>query len=145
MIYHSGYMPHVSRKKLKKKVFIKIGEQLSDTIAKANSARELKWIFKELVTPTERIMLAKRLAIILMLEKGYSFDIIQKTLKVTPQTIVRFWKISKQSSYKPIIKEISTDKTRRNFWQELEENILLGMPPRGRQWQLMRRVMSKHF
>ena len=145
MIYHSGYMPHVSRKKLKKKVFIKIGEQLSDTIAKANSAQELKWIFKELVTPTERIMLAKRLAIILMLERGYSFDIIQKTLKVTPQTIVRFWKISKQSSYKPILKEISAGKIKRNFWQELEENILLGMPPRGRQRQLMHRVMSKNF
>ena len=138
-------MPHVSKKKLKKKIFIKIGEQLSDTIAKANSARELRWVFKELITPTERIMLAKRLAIMLMLEKGYSFNIIQRTLKVTPQTIVRFWKITKQSSYKPVIKEISANKTKSSFWQELEELILLGMPPRGRQWQLMRRVAAKHL
>lgn len=137
-------MPHVSRKKLKKKIFIKIGEQLSNTIAKANSARELKWIFKELITPTERVMLAKRLAIILMLERGYSLDIIQKTLKVTPQTIVRFWKMTKYSLHKPIIKEISSNKAKRDFWQELEKLILLGMPPRGRQWQLMRRVMNQH-
>jgi len=137
-------MPHVSRKKLKKKVFIKIGEQLADTIAKANSARELRWVFKELITPTERVMLAKRLAIILMLERGYSFDIIQKTLKVTPQTIVRFWKITKQSSHKLVIKEISSNKAKKDFWQELEKLILLGMPPRGRQWQLMRRIAAKH-
>src|SRR3989344_7905171 len=113
-------MPHVSRKKLKKKVFIKIGEQLADTIAKANSARELRWVFKELITPTECVMLAKRLAIILMLERGYSFDIIQKTLKVTPQTIVMFWKITKQSSHKLVIKEISSGKKKRGFWQELK-------------------------
>lgn len=138
-------MPHVSRKKLKKKVFIKIGEQLSNTIAKANSVRELKWIFKELITPTERVMLAKRLAIILMLERGYSIDIIQKTLKVTPQTIIRFWKMTKHSLYKPIIKEISDNKAKGDFWQELEKLILLGMPPRGRQWQLMRRVAAKHL
>ena len=138
-------MPHVSRKKLKKKVFIKIGEQLSSTIAKASSARELKWIFRELITPIERVMLAKRLAIILMLERGYSIDIIQKTLKVTPQTIVRFWKITKHSLYKPIIKEISNNKVKKDFWQELEKLILLGMPLRGKQWQLMRRVAAKHL
>ena len=137
-------MPHVSRKKLKKKVFIKIGEQLADTIVKANSARELRWIFKELITPTERVMLAKRLAIMLMLERGYSFNIIQKTLKVTPQTIVRFWKITKQGSHKPVIKEISFSKAKKDFWRELEKLILLGMPPRGRQWQLMRRIAAKH-
>lgn len=137
-------MPHVSRKKLKKKVFIKIGEQLSSTIAKANSTRELRWVFSELITPTERVMLAKRLAIILMLERGYSIDIIQKTLKVTPQTIVRFWKITKHSFYKPIIRKISSNKAKSDFWQELEKFVLVGMPPRGRQWQLMRRVAAKH-
>ncbi|KKT56850.1 MAG: hypothetical protein UW81_C0020G0015 [Candidatus Giovannonibacteria bacterium GW2011_GWC2_44_9] len=125
-------MPHVSRKKLKKKVFIKIGEKLSDTVAKANSAREVRWIFKELITPTECVMLAKRLAIILMLEKGHSFNTIQRTLKVTPQTIVRFWKITKQSLHKSVIKEISASKTKGDFWQELEKLILLGMSPRGR-------------
>ena len=145
MIYHSSYMPHVSKKKLKKKVFIKIGEQLSNTIIHANSPRELRWIFKELITPTERVMLAKRLAIILMIDKGYSFNTIQRTLKVTPQTLVRFWKITKQNSHKLVIKEISSGKTKSGFWQELEELILLGMPPRGRQWQLMRRVAAKYL
>ena len=80
-------------------------------------------------------MLAKRLAMILMLERGYSFSIIQKILKVTPQTIVRLWKITKQSSHKHIIS---------GFWQELEEIVFFGMPPRGRQRQFMRRIAAKH-
>ena len=136
-------MPHVSRKKLKKKVFIKIGDELSDIIARANSSNNLDWLFKELITSTERVMLAKRLAIFLMLEKKYSFRAIARTLKVTLQTVVRFWKKIKAPNYKPLLKRVEKNKSGGRFLQDLEKMILMGMPPRGKQWMLMRHVYNR--
>ena len=142
MIYHT-IMSHVSRRKLKKKVFVKIGDELSGIITKANSSNDINWLFKELITPTERIMLAKRLAIFLMLEKKYSYRAIERTLKVTQQTIVRFWKKTKEPGYKPLLRKIESNKGGKGFLQDLEKMILMGMPPRGRQWMMMRRAYNK--
>ena len=138
-------MPHVSKKKLKRKVFIKIGTQLADIINKANSSKEINWFLNELLTSTERIMLSKRLALMFMLKKGYPFRAIQKVLKVTPQTVLRFWHKTKKPSYRAFVKKISEDKTGKNFWEELEDILLLGMPSRsgvGR-WKAMERAMRK--
>lgn len=136
-------MPHVSRRKLKKKVFVRIGSELANIIVKVNSSQEINWLFKELITPTERVMLAKRLAIFLMLEKKYSFRTIERTLKVTLQTVVRFWKKTKDPSYKPLLRKVEQNKGGRGFLRDLEKMILVGMPPRGRQWMLMRRVYNR--
>ncbi|OGF63456.1 hypothetical protein A2926_00840 [Candidatus Giovannonibacteria bacterium RIFCSPLOWO2_01_FULL_44_40] len=135
-------MPHVSRKKLKKKVFVKIGEQLADRICKTSSPAEIRWFLNEILTRTEQIMLAKRLAIILMLRKRYSFRTIQKTLKVTPQTVLRFWRKTKKPSFQVIVNKISEDKGWGNFLEWLEAFLLVGMPPRsgpGR-WKAMERA-----
>lgn len=116
-------MTHVSQKRLKKKIFLKIGDELSSVIAKANSLHDINWLFKELITPTERIMLAKRLAILLMLEKKYSFRGIARTLKVTPQTVIRFWKKTQSPTYKPLLRMIKKNKSGRGFLQDLEKMI----------------------
>lgn len=143
MIYHSSNMPHVSKKKLKKKVFNRIGSELSDFILKTSSHDEINWVIKELLTPTERIMLSKRLALFLMLEKHYSFSVIQKTLKITPQTVVRFWKKAKEPGYRPLLQRVGKNKEGRGFLKDLESMILMGMPPRGKQWMLMRNTYNR--
>lgn len=137
-------MPHVSRKKLKRKVFVKIGEQFADIINKTSSPKEIGWFLNKLLTPTERVMLSKRLAIMFMLKKEYSFRVIQKTLKVTPQTVLRFWHKVKKPSYKAAIQKISENKHGKNFWKELEE-LLFFLPPKsgpGR-WKMAERAMSR--
>lgn len=119
-------MPHVSRRKLKKKVFAKINDQLADAVLETASLNELRWFFKELITPTEKIMLAKRLAAMMMLESGFSFSAIERALKITRQTIIRFWHKTKHSSYKPIAKIYFSGKSqaaRKNFWSELARYV----------------------
>lgn len=145
MIYHSDTMPHVSKNKLKKKTFLRIGTQLQEKIAKANSKSDINWFTEALLTPTEKIMMAKRLAIILMLEKGYPFWAIELTLKVTQQTIVRFWKKMK---LRPDLFKFKTENRGvgpkpSNFWKNLEEMFTI-LPPRGRQWEFMRHAITKH-
>lgn len=119
-------MPHVSQKQLKKKVFLKIISQFYYEVTKFKNEKEVKNFFEGILSDTERLMLAKRFAAVLMFQRGYSFYIIEKTLKLTRQTVIRFWrKLKKNKS--SLIQVKARDQ---NFWKILEEIIYFGLPPR---------------
>lgn len=125
-------MTHVSRKWVKKDVFERMTRQFIDTISELRTKQEIAGFVKELLTPTERIMLAKRLAVILMLEKGYPCRVIERTLKVSPSTSIRFWKMTKIQRFNFLTKDIKSKEAKRKFWEGIEELLRAGMPPRGR-------------
>lgn len=120
-------MSHVSQRKLKKKSFRRIADQLVRTISRLNSPRETECFLKELLTPTEQVMLAKRLSILFMLKHNVPFLYIEKMLKITPDTIARYQKRSKQKLYKTIAKNIMHKGAQQEFWNELQELFVLGM------------------
>ena len=93
-------MPHVSSRRVKKKVYKKLEDGLHDIFSKFSSRSDVSRLLGDLLTPTERLMISKRIAIILLLKKGYSFQAIQKTLKVTPFTVLRFWRMTKIGKFK---------------------------------------------
>lgn len=117
-------MPHVSRKKLKKKIYQKIGDQFVEFVLELKSSQDAKSFLTNLLTKIERIMLAKRLAVICMLMRGYSFEAIQHALQVSPATIDKFWKIIKQypNSFSLIRLRLETkSKSKFGFWKALED------------------------
>lgn len=124
-------MPHVSSKRVKKKVFNRISDELIATVSKLKGAQEIKGFLNELFTPTERVMLAKRLAAYLMIKRGYSFSVIEKTLKMSPSSLVRFWKVTKERHLTFIMKEVNRQKNNQKFWGEIESLLRMGLPPRG--------------
>lgn len=80
-------MPQVSKYLLEKQVKNRVFEVFWKTIAGLNTTPQVKEFFDELLTPTEKIMLAKRLAISILLYKKYSYEDIVDILKVSPSTI----------------------------------------------------------
>lgn len=52
-------------------------------------------------------MFSKRLAIIYMLTKGYSFDDIQETLRVSPSTIARLWSKIQRGDYVTVVQHFN--------------------------------------
>lgn len=82
----------VSGKKLDKdteqEVFNKLYQVLSDLRKPSN----VKEFLEDVLTPVERMVIAKRLAIVLYLEKGKSYDDIKKELKVSSATIASLQK-----------------------------------------------------
>ncbi|MBI2476415.1 MAG: hypothetical protein HYV67_04210 [Candidatus Taylorbacteria bacterium] len=124
-------MPHISKKKLKRKVFLKIHEELFRAIARARNSQKSSRLLAELLTPTERIMIAKRLAIIVMLHRGHSSYRIHTTLKVSPSTLTRFSRKFDEEAYRYIQSVFSSARSTQSggFWDELEKLILMGMPP----------------
>ena len=81
---------------------MRVSRQLINTIADNPSSRGRKILLKQLLTSTEQVMLAKRLALILMIQERYSYTTIGQILKMTPATIHRFWRQVKQNKFPAI-------------------------------------------
>jgi uncharacterized protein YerC len=81
-------MPHVSGRKLKKKTSDKIFKKLIRTFEDAHQHNFLAF-FNELFTDTEKKMLAKRLAIIFLLNKEIPQHRIVDVLHVSSSTVAR--------------------------------------------------------
>ncbi|MEX2052580.1 MAG: helix-turn-helix domain-containing protein [Candidatus Paceibacterota bacterium] len=82
-------MPHVSSKKLKKETLNKLNKKLLSTFGQASEDNDLYPLFQELFTYTEKIMLSKRLAIILLLSKEIPQHRIVDILRVSPSTVAK--------------------------------------------------------
>lgn len=82
-------MPHISSKKLSPKLTGKLFSKLITVLGKAQNQQSLSLITNELFTSTEKIMLAKRLAIILLLAKNIPQHRIVETLNVSPSTVAK--------------------------------------------------------
>ena len=138
-------MPHVSRRKLNKKVYQKIGDEFVQFVLELNSSSDAKSFLTNLLTKTEQIMLAKRLAVIGMLMKNYSFEAIQQTLQVSPATVDKFWKIIQQypNSFSLIHSKVeSKSKLKSGFWKILGdflESISIVKKGKKRKINIMRK------
>lgn len=137
-------MVRISAKKVRKDIYLKINEQFADFIGRMKTGKESRRFLQEFLTPAERIMFSKRLALICMLEHGYSFTAIRKSLKVSESTVVRLWKIFRQGKLPLLKSKIREEKARKEFWEKLEKVINAGLPPRGRgRWRNVYRMLRK--
>ena len=83
-------MPHVSPRKINHKVLEKIYKLLFSAVSSKNVSKKLQQdTFQELLTPTEKIMLGKRLSAISLLSQGKSEYRVGKLLKLSPTTVAK--------------------------------------------------------
>lgn len=79
-------MPHVSKKKIDKNTQKLIDDALLWVFSRLKG-NETEVIFRTLITPTERIMLGKRLGILYLLKEGQGETVVAETLKTTQPTV----------------------------------------------------------
>lgn len=91
-------MPHVSNKKLDKKIVKELDRHIFSIIHNAGSKTRVD-IFRELLTKTEKMMIAKRIGVIFLLRKGSSPYQISNTLGISPSTAERFQKKLQSNMY----------------------------------------------
>jgi len=82
-------MTHVSRFPIPKDVYFEILDELYWVLADVKKPEEMKSFLGDFFTKTERLMLAKRLALAGMIIQKYDTDIIKKVLHVSTGTIYR--------------------------------------------------------
>lgn len=143
-------MPQISRRFLQSKVQKKMDELLIELIGKCRSREEAAGFTAALLTPTEKTMIAKRLAITLMLLKGYSPGDIDDILKVSIATVYKVmgWMSTVDKGYLKLIQEfVEHDKRQQEdhdqALKEAQSNWII--PPRSdwsvikkKQWQKAR-------
>lgn len=111
-LVYDTHMPHISRKKLDKTAEHKLLQTLELVLAKITRVEEVDIFFLSLLTPTERVMLAKRLAIIILLNEGLPDSRIAEALNVTRITVsrLRYFSEARGEGYDLAIKILKNEK-----------------------------------
>jgi uncharacterized protein YerC len=120
-------MTHVSKRKIGIDTERRIVDAFMRAILSTNLARG-KARVRSILTPTERIMLAKRLAIITMLEHGHSYYRIMQTLNVSVSTIRRLDQRRTRGDFDPLCRVFNRNLS---FLDYLELFLAAGMPSIG--------------
>ncbi|OGG41532.1 hypothetical protein A2837_03465 [Candidatus Kaiserbacteria bacterium RIFCSPHIGHO2_01_FULL_46_22] len=126
-------MVRLNKSKLKEIELNKLYTQLDKSLS-GLSVDKVDMFLRELLGPEERMMLAKRIAIIVMLTHGYSFYRIADTLKVGLATASRLSKNLETGCYDNLLKLLRKNKTDYTALLNILENILSAggiMPSRG--------------
>lgn len=125
-------MSQVSKKPLSGDIERKIYSSLIEAIKLLKSDQEVDRFLYDLMTPTERVMIPKRLAIAVLWDKGWSQELICTTLNVSPSTVAWVSKMYQLSSgFKKVIEKLKHSEGTRAFWQDLE-NLLYRMSAPGK-------------
>lgn len=77
----------VSKQKLNRSIEKQVYSIWYQMLADLKSPEEVKTVMQDLLSETERQVVAKRIAIALFLDKGRSYENIKNTLKVSSATI----------------------------------------------------------
>lgn len=116
----------ISRRRLNKELEIYIFALFIKTIIDLRTQKDVADFIEDLLSPTEKVMLTKRLGIAILLSKGYTYDSIDETLKVSRPTInhVSYFLKHGNSGYQKVVDQIITAQKTEVFWDGLEDLLL---------------------
>lgn len=139
-------MTQVSKRFLQKRAEERILDLFWTSLSVLSTKEKVALFLDDLLTPTEKLMLAKRLAIVFMLMKGYDYPIINDRLKVSDSTI---WNIKINlahggKGYKMTVEQIMSKERWEKFWNDLDHFFTMAIPPTpGTNWKRVRREQWK--
>lgn len=118
-------MTQISRYPLREDIQERIFEVFWQTMVDLKTQAEAKEFWEDLLTPTEKVMLAKRLSIAILLIKGYNYLNIKDILKVSGGTIssVALWLNQGGEGYKRAVKKIIDSERWQDFWQKISDSL----------------------
>jgi len=137
-------MPQVSRRLVNQKTQNKIFTLFISGIALCNSRDSAASLVEDLLTPTEKIMLAKRFSIAYMLLNSYDYDSISQALKVSRPTIgsVSTWLKIKGDGLRTVISKIKRNESMRDIIVEIQDAFEeLIFTSRGQDWSRSKKVL----
>lgn len=110
-------MPHVSRHKLDKKTQEELVRNLRIVFTKINKDEEMTTFFLSLLSETEQIMLAKRLAVIVLLQENIPESRIADILHITRATVekLRLFLETRGEGFKIALKKLEEEKRLKEF------------------------------
>lgn len=125
-------MPQISKYPISKEVYERCWEVFTKTLVGIRDREEAQEVINDLFTPTERIMLAKRLATALLLIKGYEYREISRILRVSAPTIAMVNAALKygNNGYKKALTKILSEEKFNNYFNKAIE-VVVSLPAGG--------------
>lgn len=135
-------MPQVSKYPLSKVTQTRLYKLFWETIASLKDSLKAEEFFDDLLTPTEKIMLSKRLAIAVMLVKGYDYTTVKFFLNVSPTTIgaVSLWLKHSGSGYRKVVEKLSKKEKFEDIMKGIESTFEIIRPEKT-----LPKVLAKGF
>lgn len=127
-------MTKVSKRLLNKDLENRIFEVFIKTIVDLKNPDDVQNFINDLLSPVERIMLVKRLAIAILLTRGHTYEMIDDTLKVSHPTIMKVslgLKYGMNNGYKKVVDNFLKHKKREESIDKIEEILLQISPPKA--------------
>ncbi len=134
-------MTQVSKIPLRKEIENRMFEIFLDSVAIVNSRSQVERLLKDWLSPTEEIMLAKRLSIALLLPKKYDQRAIAKLLCVGLETVSKVNRAlqSGRGGYEMVASVFIKQEKSNEFWQKIDDTLADLFPPHHRNWSKRRR------
>src|SRR3989344_3428442 len=123
--YIDTNMSQVSKRILKPEIEERLFRNFWELFASIKSPKDIQLFLEDFLSPTEKVMLAKRIAISLLFSKGYDHRSISSLLKVSTSTVNNIARLlrTKGNGYKIIIQKYLQKESTKEFLQELERLI----------------------
>jgi len=135
-------MSQISKYPLNKQIEIRVYEVLTESIAEARTHQTVQKLLEDLLSPTERLMLAKRLSIALLLLKKYNHRTVSQWLKVSLGTVGKVSLALQHGNggYQTVIGSILKKEELKEFIQKIDDAIADFLPPpKGADWSHWRK------
>lgn len=134
-------MSQVSKYPLSKAVENECFDLLHETIGELNNRQEIQEFLDDFLSPIEKIMLSKRLAVAVLLGKGYNYEAIRRALHVTPGTIAMVNILYKYSGkgYKRMVDRVLTQEKWQKLWQKIDDVLADLVAPAHTNWSYWRK------
>lgn len=126
-------MTRISRRPLRKELEVRMFEIFWQCFADLKSPKEVFEFFEAFVSPAEKVMLAKRLAIAVLLEKGWDYQSISSAVKVSTSTVnsVRSQMLYRGDGYRKAARKIIANEQIVNFLENLAVDVASAISPVG--------------
>ncbi|MCL4374953.1 Trp family transcriptional regulator [Patescibacteria group bacterium] len=120
-------MVYVSKKKLPDQIWEKIYQVFLKVMDSSVNAGKFHECVDEIFSPSEKIMIAKRITVIYLLVKGVDPPIIADTVKVSTATVAKFALLSFQpnSRLAELMRSLLKKEKLANFFENLAVDLLV--------------------
>lgn len=138
-------MPQVSRRKLKKDVLGKILGIFFDFTVGIKNKRQAEQVLSEVLTPTERVMIAKRIACFYLLYKKIPGNQIADTLKLSTSTVTYFKHLfDTTEEIKKFFSKKSTEEKIKRLLGDILVELMYGGLRKGSDWKSDKQFYYEH-
>lgn len=116
-------MPRVSKSRLQEEKLQEITDHFSYLISSLNNSQEIENFLNNFLTPEEKIMLAKRLVLLMMIKKGYSPSVIQSALHISYESVRTYANLlpHKNDLFQKTLDRLIKREKAQEFWRKIDK------------------------